>query len=175
MRCLSFLFMSALCCAAQADYRDWQSAGGSADNIHYSSLSQINRENVQSLRVAWTFESGDSYPGSDMQCNPIIVDGVMFVTTPKLRIVALSAATGKERWSFTGQFGGRAPHPNRGLTYWTDGKDSRILLTLGHELLSLNAKTGKLDRTSARKVESICEQPSIRRLRIPHLVSQAPA
>ena len=143
-RLLSIIFV-ARCCLAQTDFRGWQAVGGNKDDIHYSSLAQIDKDNVSSLKVAWTFESGDSYPGSDIQCNPIVVGGVMFVTTPQSRVVALNAATGQQLWSFVGQYSKRAPHPNRGLTYWTDGKQERILLTLGHELLSLDAKNGKLD------------------------------
>jgi quinoprotein glucose dehydrogenase len=132
------------CGLAQAQYRGWQTVGGGSENLHYSSLAQINAANVTSLKMAWRFNSGDEYRGSDIQCNPIIVDGLMYVTTPKLRVVALDAATGKQVWSFdAGQ--SRAPHPNRGLTYWTDGSQARIFETLGRELLSLDAKTGKLD------------------------------
>ncbi len=145
MHRLVWFIFSVITCLAQTNYRNWQAAGGAPDNIHYSSLSQINKNNVNSLQIAWTFDSGDSYPDSDIQCNPIIVDDKVFVTTPKLRVVALDAATGKQRWSFSGQIGQRAPHPSRGLTYWTDGHQSRILFTLGYELFSLDAKTGKID------------------------------
>jgi quinoprotein glucose dehydrogenase len=130
---------------AQTSYREWNVVGGSADGIHYSSLSQINARNVRSLRIAWKFDSHDEYVDSDIQCNPIVVDGVMFVTTPTLRVVALDAATGREIWSFDGAHGARAPHPARGLTYWSNGKQSRIFETLDTQLLSLDAKTGKLD------------------------------
>jgi quinoprotein glucose dehydrogenase len=139
-----FILCCVVCACAQTQYRRWDVVGGSPDNLHYSSLAQINAANVSALRVAWRFDSGDEYAGSDLQCNPIIVDGVMYVTTPKLRVVALDAATGKQLWTFDdGQT--RAPHPNRGLTYWTDGKQSRIFETLGHDLLSLDAHTGRLD------------------------------
>lgn len=131
---------------AQTNHRSWEAFGGGSDNIHYSSLKQINTKNVNQLKVAWTFESGDAYPGSDIQCNPIVVNGVMYLTTPKLRVAALDAATGKEIWSFNGLRGQRPNHKNRGLTYWTDGTKSRILFPLGYELLSLDAKTGQLDQ-----------------------------
>ena len=78
----------------------WKTYGGGPDNIHYSSLKQINRENVRRLSVAWSYDTGDALDGSDMQCNPVFVDGVLYVTSPKLRVFALDAATGKERWSF---------------------------------------------------------------------------
>ena len=72
MRLTLFLFVS-ICAFGQTSYRGWESFGGSSENIHYSSLKQINTKNVQKLKVAWTFESGDAYPGSDIQCNPIII------------------------------------------------------------------------------------------------------
>jgi quinoprotein glucose dehydrogenase len=139
------VFLLATCSFAENRYRGWEAFGGSSDNIHYSSLKQINTGNVSKLKVAWTFETGDAYPESEIQCNPIIVNGVMFATTPKLRVVALDAATGKEIWSYDGLQGKRANHKNRGLTYWTDGKESRILLGLGYYLISLDARSGKPD------------------------------
>ncbi|HMF77201.1 MAG TPA: PQQ-binding-like beta-propeller repeat protein [Bryobacteraceae bacterium] len=135
----------ASCVLAQENYRSWKQVGGGSENIHYSALDQINTKNVTTLRIAWKFESNDAYPESDIQCNPIIIDGVMFVTTPKLRVAAVDAGSGKQIWSFDGLHATRAPHPNRGLTYWSDGKQSRIFVTLGHELLALDAKTGILD------------------------------
>src|SRR5205085_9676850 len=80
-------------------YRDWKMFGGE-ENIHYSQLQQITRENVNQLQVAWQYDSGDEFNGSENQCNPIVVDGVLYATTPKLRVVALDAATGKQIWSF---------------------------------------------------------------------------
>ena len=140
-----FLLVGLGVALAQTSYRGWNVVGGSADGIHYSSLAQVNAQNVNSLRIAWKFDSHDEYSGSDIQCNPIVVDGVMFITTPTLRVVALDAATGKEIWSFDGAHGERAHHPYRGLTYWSDGKQSRIFETLDNQLLSLDAKTGQLD------------------------------
>jgi quinoprotein glucose dehydrogenase len=131
------------CCFAQDNFRGWDTVGGTGANLHYSALDQINKDNVTRLRIAWTYDSGDAYPNSDVQCNPIVVDGVMYVTTAKTRVVALDAATGKQIWRFDGG-NGRAMHPNRGVTYWTDGSQTRILVTIGHDLLSIDAKTGKL-------------------------------
>ena len=142
---IGILLCFSICASAQSGYRGWEAFGGGPGNIHYSSLTQINTKNVQQLKVAWTYESKDEYQGSDIQCNPIVVDGVMYATTPKLRLVALDAATGKEIWSFDGLKGQRPNHKNRGLMHWTDGKESRIFFPLGYELLSINAKTGQLD------------------------------
>lgn len=126
-------------------YRTWSVTGGNTDNNHYSSLKQIDKSNVNQLRVAWQFDSGDSYEGSDIQCNPIVVDGVMYVTTPKLRVAALKADTGKPLWTYDGVGGDRSPHPNRGVTYWTDGKKRRVFVTIRADLISLDADTGKPD------------------------------
>ena len=66
-------------------------------------LDQINRDNVHSLQVAWTFDSGDQHPKSEMECNPIVVDGVLYATTPNGNVVALDAATGTLHWRFDRQ------------------------------------------------------------------------
>ena len=95
------LLLSISCCFAQDNFHGWETVGGTAANLHYSSLRQINKSNVSRLRVAWTYDSGDAYPNSDVQCNPIVIDGVMYVTTAKLDVVDLDAATGKQRWRFT--------------------------------------------------------------------------
>ena len=64
---------------------DWQVYAGNPAGTRYSTLSQINRENAAKLQVAWTYDTGDASPNSEMQCNPIVVDGVLYATTPKLR------------------------------------------------------------------------------------------
>jgi quinoprotein glucose dehydrogenase len=130
---------------ADKKYADWQRFGGASDNIHYSTLSQINRENVQKLEVAWTYDSGDAFRGSEMQCNPIIIDGVMYATTPKVRVIALDAATGKLLWSFDPDEEKRAPGKmrNRGLNYWQSGEDKRIFFGFRNWLYALDARTGK--------------------------------
>ncbi len=130
----------------KAGYRDWKVYGGGAENIRYSNLDQINRENVQKLQVAWTFDTGDAFEGSEMQCNPIIVHGTLFATTPKLRLIALDAASGKLLWSFDPNDGAKVTHAvrNRGLTYWEDGHDQRIFVGSRHYLYALDARTGAL-------------------------------
>ncbi|HEX5082609.1 MAG TPA: PQQ-binding-like beta-propeller repeat protein [Blastocatellia bacterium] len=125
--------------------REWRMFGGGPENIHYSTLDQINRDNVHQLEVAWRFDSGDEFRGSEMQCNPIIVDGVMYATTPKLRVIALDAANGKLIWSFDPNEGRRplGKMRNRGVMYWEDGLDKRIFFGFRHWLYSLDAKTGQ--------------------------------
>src|SRR2546425_13221698 len=133
----------------RTDYRDWKVCGGGPDNIHYSTLNQINRSNVHRLEVAWTYDTGDAFPDSVMQCNPIIVHGVLFATTPKLRVIALDAATGKQRWSFDPNDGAKITHAvrNRGVTYWEDGRDQRIFVGSRHYVYALDARTGELVRS----------------------------
>jgi len=135
-----------LCAPFQAaePYRDWTVYGGGPDSIRYSALDQINLGNVSELQIAWTFDTGDAFPESEMECNPIVVNGLLYATTPKLRLIALDAATGKLRWSFdprsNDRLGGKMR--NRGVTYWADGADRRIFFVAGHYLYALAALTG---------------------------------
>ncbi len=126
--------------------RDWRAYGGGPENIQYSALEQINRENVHRLEVAWRFDTGDAFPGSEMQCNPIVIDGVLFATTPRLRLIALDAAKGKLQWSFDPDEGRRTDRlrRNRGVTWWSDGRQQRLFLVSGHSLVALDAHTGTL-------------------------------
>jgi len=89
--------------------------------------------------------TGDAFNGSEMQCNPIIVDGVLYATTPKLKVIALNAATGQLKWSFDPNEGNRAlgKMRNRGVTYWADGNDQRIYFGFWHWLFAIEAVSGK--------------------------------
>jgi quinoprotein glucose dehydrogenase len=131
--------------APKSGYREWSAYQGGPESIHYSALNQINRGNVEKLKVAWTFDTGDSFSGSELQCNPIVAHGILYASTPKLRVVALDAATGDLRWSFDPNDGIRAlgKMRNRGLTYWEQGTDHRIFVASRHLLYALNAATGK--------------------------------
>jgi quinoprotein glucose dehydrogenase len=128
-------------------YHEWRHYGGGPDSIRYSALDQINRSNVGQLKIAWTFDTGDALPGSEMQCNPIVVNGILYATTPKLRAIALDAASGKLIWSFD-PFAGRAKGGrgrNRGVTYWAaeDGGEARILFSARSYLYALDVRTGR--------------------------------
>ncbi len=126
----------------KASHREWQTYHGDYGGSHYSELDQINRANVKQLAVAWTWKSGDV--GATIECNPIIVNGVMFVTTPGLHVAALNAATGELIWRFDPWNGARGGGINRGVAYWTDGaNDQRIFHSAGNWLYALDAKTGK--------------------------------
>ncbi len=129
------------------EHRGWTAYGGGPDNIHYSTLNQINRKNVSSLKLAWSFDTGDAFTQSEMECNPIVVNGVLFATTPKLRIIALDAATGKLKWEFDPNQGHRVigKMRNRGVTYWDGGSErrGRIFVASRQNMYALDAATGQ--------------------------------
>ena len=127
----------------KASYRDWQIYHGDYGGSHYSELDQINRSNVSKLEVAWIWHAEEF--GSTIECNPIVIAGRIFLTTPRLHCVALDAKTGQTLWRFNPWLeGGRGGGISRGVSYWTDGKeDERIFFSGGNYLYALNAKTGK--------------------------------
>jgi quinoprotein glucose dehydrogenase len=118
--------------------QDWPVYGGTSEGNRYSSLQQINKSNVKQLQVAWTYDSGET---GGLQTSPIVVAGVMYALTPTQKVVAVDAATGKLLWKFDSGIVGR--QPVRGLAYWSDGKDQRILVGVVTFIYALDAKTGK--------------------------------
>ena len=137
-----WLFFVAVSLCAQ---QDWRVYAGNSAGTRYSTLSQINRQNATRLQIAWSYDTGDAFANSEMQCNPIMVDGVLYATTPKLRVIALDAATGKLRWSFEPPAHEKVIGKlrNRGVTYWTDGSARRIFVVARNYLYSVDALTGK--------------------------------
>ena len=118
--------------------QDWPVYGGDPENTHSSSLAQVNRGNVAQLQMAWSFDTGE--PGG-LQTSPIMVEGVLFGITPTQKIFALDAATGKPLWKFDSGITGT--QPDRGLAYWSDARDKRILVGVMNFLYALDAATGK--------------------------------
>ncbi|MEP7346459.1 MAG: PQQ-binding-like beta-propeller repeat protein [Gemmatimonadaceae bacterium] len=135
----------ALCVPAllrgQSGSVDWPVYGGGTANIKYSVLTQISPANVAQLKVAWTYETHDEFTGSEMQSNPIVIDGVLYATSPKLRVFALDAATGRELWSFDPKTYDNRPgrYRHRGVTVYKD----RVLVTHRNHLWALDKATGK--------------------------------
>src|SRR5213083_337356 len=125
---------------------DWRTTGGDPGNSRYSPLDQINRANVAALRVAWVYHTGDVRAGSrsEIQATPIVVDGVLYTTTPALAVVALRADSGTLVWRFD-PFANRAreSHVNRGVVYWSEGDQRRIFFSAGRRLYALDASTGR--------------------------------
>lgn len=148
--CLFLLCTLLVSCKQQEkSYTTWSVYRGDKGNSAYSSLNQINANNVNELEVAWTYHTGDAEQGnrSTIQCNPIIVNGRMYVTSPKLKLIALDAASGKEIWKFDPFEGTDATGVNRGVTYWEDKEDKRILFAAGSYLYAINADNGTVIST----------------------------
>ena len=134
-------------CRTENAYKTWSVYGGGPDNIHYSALKQINRENVKQLQVAWTFDTEDGSAGSELECSPIIVDGTLYATTPRANVIALDGFTGKLKWRFDPW--SKLDHSflydkvrTRGVAYWADDKEKRIFTAARQYLYALNADTG---------------------------------
>jgi len=126
---------------------DWPTYLADKAASHYSTLAQITPENVGQLEVAWTWHAGDARPDtSQIQCNPLVIDGTLYATSPQQKLVALDAATGRELWRFDPAAPGGptdAGGVNRGVAYWADGDDRRILFGAGHWLHAIDARTGR--------------------------------
>ncbi len=130
-----------LCAGAQGKSVDWPVYGGRTDNAHYSTLDQITPANVARLQIAWTYETHDEFKGSEMQANPIVVDGILYATTPRLRVIALDAATGRELWSFDPN-AGKPPASrfrHRGVVVTGD----RVIFSYRNKLWAVDRRTGK--------------------------------
>jgi quinoprotein glucose dehydrogenase len=117
---------------------DWPVYGGAPENNHYSSLAQINQSNVTKLAVAWSFDTREE---GGLQTSPLVVNGILYGISPTQKIFALDAATGKLLWKFDS--GVTGTQPDRGLSYWTDGKSARILVGVMNFLYALDTATGK--------------------------------
>jgi quinoprotein glucose dehydrogenase len=126
---------------------NWPVYLGGKSSSHYSPLSQINKKNLNKLKVAWQYHSGekDVKNLSQIQCNPLIIDGVLYGTSPGLKVFALNAQTGERLWEFNPDINSEfSIHANRGLTYWEERDDKRLFFGAGSNLYCLNADSGKL-------------------------------
>ena len=135
---------------------EWRSYAGDVGSTRYSPLDQINASNFSKLEVAWRFKTDNLGPRPEFQYEgtPLMAGGVLYATAGSRRaVVALNPATGEQLWMHSEQEGARgaaAPRQlsGRGLAYWTDGREERVLyVTPGYRLIALNAKTGGLVTT----------------------------
>ena len=136
---------------------DWICVGGDRGCRRYSTLNEINRENVGRLEVAWEYHTGElvNGRGRTVECTPVVVDGVAYVTTANRRVVAIDGASGEVLWEFDPNSYGPLAGPlasggvNRGVAYWSDGEpdgERRVLLgTSDGRLYCIDARTGQLD------------------------------
>ncbi|WP_411274881.1 PQQ-binding-like beta-propeller repeat protein [Daejeonella sp.] len=131
--------------------KDWPVYGGNKAGNRYSPLDQINTGNVTKLKVAWMYNAAEKPDLSNptqsvkaIQCQPIVVNGVLYGTTPELKLFALDAATGREIWLFKPVRGEERFNSSRGVMYWERGSDKRILYTVGSSLYAVNIQTGKV-------------------------------
>jgi quinoprotein glucose dehydrogenase len=143
-----FLAISMLCfsgCKSGNDKeRTWAVYKADVNSSNYSPLDQINTSNVRRLKTAWKFSMSDKIPGTrPSQCNPIILDGVLYATSAGQSAYAVNAETGEKVWSFDPFNGDEGAEVNRGLTYWESGDDKRILFTANSNLFALDSRTGK--------------------------------
>lgn len=130
--------------------QDWPYYGGNKAGNRYSPLNQINIGNVKNLAVAWMYDASEkpdpTNPGRRrdraIQCQPIVVHGILYGTTPELKLFALKAASGEQLWKFEPSKSDRL-NSNRGVVYWESGSDKRILYTVGSSLYAVNAETGE--------------------------------
>lgn len=144
-----FLFFSLffLGCSREKPSSGWSVYKADNESSSYSKLDEINRSNVNRLSVVWTFypdDAVDTFHLGGSECNPIIIDNIMYFTSARHRVYAVNATSGKEVWSFDPFNGEEGGGVNRGVTYWHSGKDKRILFTAGDILFAVNAITGKL-------------------------------
>lgn len=117
----------------------WPVYGGSAAGDRYSMLTQIDTRNVAGLEQAWRVDFG---PGG-LQTTPLVIDGVLYATTPAQQTFALSPTTGERLWTYDP--GSKSTQPIRGLAYWRDGGTTRLFTSYNSFLVALSPITGKPD------------------------------
>jgi|SRR5450432_1319584 len=148
-----FIFSVSACNTHTDPFEGWQTVNGNSSGNKYSSLHQIDTSNVQGLHIAWTYHTGDADTAahSQIQCNPIIINGILYGISPQLKLFALEAASGKLIWEYQPfdstkgeKMGNFNLNNNRGVAYWSDGLgDERLFYTAGPFLRVVDAKTGK--------------------------------
>lgn len=136
------VFVKTACRVPDSQTANWEAAGGNEGQTKYSSLSQINKENVHLLKEAWVYHSGN--PAGNIQCNPLVIDGIMYVTTAEQHLVAVDATNGKEIWRFRPERNGESfNNINRGLAYYKSSDHKIIFYASGTYLNAVDMITGK--------------------------------
>src|SRR5438552_9599065 len=160
-RAILFLLLAATTLIAQTGAKngEWRTYGGDLGNTHYSPLDQITAANFNKLEIAWRLKTDNlgPQPESNLESTPLVANGVLYPTAGTRRaVVAVDAGTGELIWTHGEREGARqtnAPRilSGRGLAYWSDGREERILyVTPGYRLIALDAKTGAAVRSFGR-------------------------
>ncbi len=143
--------------ATPASAQEWRYWGGDSGGTKYSTLQEIDKSNVSKLKVAWVYDTGDFSDGtspetpsrSAFESTPLLVDGVMYLTSPFAKLIALDPESGRELWVFDPKMSKSERinlYINRGVSYWTDGERRRLLLgDQQGRLFSIDAATGRPD------------------------------
>jgi quinoprotein glucose dehydrogenase len=149
---LSITILLVIVIACKTTPAEWPVYGGNKAGTHYSTLTEIDTSNVAQLQPAWEYHTGDAGERTQIQVNPIVVNGILYGVSPKLKLFALDAETGKQQWVFDpvdtvtsvqgkGYF---SMNVCRGVTYYSkQGKDARIFYAAGSHLYCIDASTGK--------------------------------
>ncbi len=117
---------------------DWSVYGGGPEGTRNSSLTQITKTNVKDLAPAWTYAMQEA---GDPQTHPLAIGGIVYAYTPTLKTIALDGATGKLLWTFAPGIKGQGAQ--RGLAYWSDGREKRLFASCMYLLFALDPATGR--------------------------------
>src|SRR5687768_758495 len=142
---LSSVILASPAWAAATSNSDWRHYAGDSAATRFSPLETIKRSNVKNLKVAWNHACGDASlrPATTIECTPLVVGGVMYLTTPRVQVRAVNAATGEPIWNFNPPgTSTRGAGVNRGVTWFEDGKDRRVFAAIRDKLHCLNPQTG---------------------------------
>jgi quinoprotein glucose dehydrogenase len=130
------------------NYTDWGIYRGDKKANQYADLAQIHAANVHRLAPVWEYHTGDAGEGTTMYSNPIIIDGIMYCTTPSLNAVALDATSGREVWVFESSKYNKEQKVlqgrNRGVTYWEGEEGKRIFHFVKDRVYAIDATSGEL-------------------------------
>jgi quinoprotein glucose dehydrogenase len=150
-------------CMHRKDYNTWKICGGSNARLNYSALNQIDTNNVNKLKIAWIYHSEDSSTRAKLkgilECNPIIIGNTLYGVSNTLKLFAIDAGTGEEKWKFNpfdslqnpNWFQRKSQNVMRGVAYWSDEKEDRIIFAAGSVVYAINAKTGKMIQNFGEK------------------------
>ena len=128
---------------------NWFSYGGDHGGTRFSSLSQITKANVSGLKEVWRFETPD---GGRLQTTPLVVDGTMWVS-PRQKVIALDATTGRQKWTWDS--GVATTAASRGLTWWTEGQESRLFTASASFIYAIDPRMARPSRPLATRAASI--------------------